>query len=127
MTIQLTRADLSASGEQLGTEKANAILAAIFTHGSMREQARRYTKSAPAQRAFMRGYEAEIGKWFGPVDGSRDEQAGRMAAIRTFGLDMAEMRQRMQLRANAPLRSRERQHDASECPLFSAADEPRLL
>ncbi|MCH2239336.1 MAG: hypothetical protein MK060_15760 [Blastomonas sp.] len=36
-------------------------------------------------------------------------------------------RQIVELRLKSPNRSTHPQHDASDCPLFRAADEPRLL
>lgn len=129
MIAQLTRADLAASQEALGPEKVAAIMAAINAHGTAREQARRtFPGRDAAQRDFVRGYEDETGHGDGgPFRGTPAERAGRLAAIRTFGLDREEACQRLQLALAAPLRSAERQHDASDCPLFRAVDEPRLF
>lgn len=129
MTAQLTRADLRASQEALGPEKVAAIVAAINTYGTAREQARRtFPGRDVAQRDFVRGYEDETSHCDGgTLRGTPAERAGRLAAIRTFGLDREETCQSLQLAIAAPLRSAERQHDASDCPLFRAADEPRLL
>lgn len=131
---QLTRAHLSAPGDELTSAQKAAILNAINRHGTPNEQARRaFPGNRRAQLKFIRGFEHELRRDGTQPTGCNAENQGRAAAINTFGLDgCADDRQRIALRLASPMRADPgryiaAQADAGHLPLFIAANEPVLL